>query len=466
MKDERLFGTSGIRGEIGSEINAELALNIGKAIASYLGGKGKAVLGYDTRTTNQMLENAITAGLIECGFDVIKLGMVPTPVSGYATMKLDANVGIMITASHNPSQYNGIKVWNKNGMAYTPTQEQKIEEIYFKKDFLPVKWDNIGKIHENKIVIKDYINELLNLVNIKPGLKVVIDPASGAASNLSPLIFKEANCEVITLNAQVDGFFPGRNPEPNEANLKDLKKVVIATNSDIGIAHDGDGDRMITVDDKGNVSDFDKLLSLISKKYAEKGAIIITTVDSGMCIDEVVNSAGGKVIHTKVGDVSVAEAIMTENAVFGGEPSGTWIHPEFCMCPDGILSGLKIAELVSYKGSLSNLLEEIPNYINIHEKIPANKKEKIAVMNELEKGLENVFENIKEINTIDGIRLDFKDNSWVLIRPSGTEDYIRITLEGKTTQRTKEIEDNSIDLINKYLNQYRSKSNYQTKIFK
>ncbi|MDR3291340.1 MAG: phosphoglucosamine mutase [Methanobrevibacter sp.] len=449
MIHEKLFGTSGIRDKIGDVINGEFALNIGRAVATYLGGEGNVVIGYDTRTSNQLLEHSITAGLIERGCNVIKLGMVPTPLSGYATYKLKADSGIMITASHNPSPYNGIKIWDKNGMAYTQEKEKEIEKIYFSKNFQELKWDRIGKIYENKIIQEDYINKLLNIVNIKIGLKVVIDSASGAASYLSPLIFRRAGCEVITLNSQIDGFFPGRNPEPNEANLQDLKKAVVATDADIGIAHDGDGDRMIAVDDKGRVSDFDKLLSIISKKYAKD--TIITTVDAGMCVDDVVESAGGKVVHTKVGDVSVAESIIMENASFGGEPSGTWIHPEFCMCPDGILSGLKIAEIVSHEGKLSDLLDALPNYPNIHEKVLANKEEKIFVMKSLKKDIKKVFNDIKNVNTLDGIRLEF-DDGWVLIRPSGTEDYIRITLEEKTLKRANEIKKTSINLIKSYLN--------------
>ncbi|MCL2156747.1 MAG: phosphoglucosamine mutase, partial [Methanobrevibacter sp.] len=249
--NKKLFGTSGIRGKIKEEITAELALNVGKALATYLGGKGNVVIGYDSRTTNQMLENAICAGLLESGCNVFKLKMVPTPLVGYAVAKLGVDAGIMITASHNPSQYNGIKVWNKNGMAYTPSQEEELEKIYFSKEFINVSWENIGTTHLIEDVKESYINELLNIVDIKPGLKVVVDPASGAGSELSPIIFRRSGCEVVSLNSQVDGFFPGRNPEPNEQNLKDLMKVVVAVGADIGIAHDGDADRMIAVDEKG-----------------------------------------------------------------------------------------------------------------------------------------------------------------------------------------------------------------------
>ncbi len=444
MANKKLFGTSGIRGKIGSEINSELALKIGKSLAKYLNNTGKVVIGFDTRTTNRMLEQAITAGLNEHGVDVIKIGMVPTPLVGYATLKLNADAGIMLTASHNPSEYNGIKIWNKNGMAYTPEQEEKIEEIYYNEDFGFVEWDKIGIISHNDEIRKQYIDDLLDIVDIKSGLKVVIDCACGAGSELSPILFRKAGCEVITLNSQVDGFYPGRNPEPNIANLSSLMATVVATGSDLGIAHDGDADRMITVDENGKVSDFDKLLALVSKKF---GGTVVTTVDAGLCMDEAMAEVGGKVIRTKVGDVNVAEVMIEENASFGGEPSGTWLHQDFCMCPDGILSGLRMAEIVSKEGKLSELLAQFQDYPHLREKVTCSKEEKIAVMENMESLLSNAFDDISEINTIDGVRLTFNDGSWVLVRPSGTEDYVRITLEAKTQEKAEEIRDTCTKLI-------------------
>ena len=263
MVAEKLFGTSGIRGRIGSEVTCELALNVAKSLAYYLGNSGTVVIGYDTRTTNEMLENAFSAGLLESGIDVIKIGMVPTPLVGYATLKLNADAGVMITASHNPSHYNGIKLWNKNGMAYTPSQERQIEEIYSEKSYKSVNWNEIGKLRFDEEIKGQYIDDLVNLVDIEKELKVVIDCASGAGSEISPIVFRKAGCKVTTLNSQPDGFFPGRNPEPNAENLQDLMKNVVAIGADLGIAHDGDADRMITVDEKGNISAFDSLLALI-----------------------------------------------------------------------------------------------------------------------------------------------------------------------------------------------------------
>ncbi|MBQ2831729.1 phosphoglucosamine mutase [Methanobrevibacter sp.] len=445
MAAKKLFGTSGIRGLIGSEVTCELALNVGKSLAYYLGNEGTVVIGYDTRTTNEMLDQAICAGFLESGVNVVKIGMVPTPLVGYATEKLDADAGIMLTASHNPSPYNGIKLWNKNGMAYTSEQEAKIEEIYANKDYVSVSWDKVGCLSVNEEIKGQYVDDLVSMVDIKEGLKVVIDCASGAGSEISPLVFRKAGCEVTTLNSQPDGFFPGRKPEPNAENLGNLMKTVVAIGADLGIAHDGDADRMITVDEKGNISPFDSLLALISKQF---DGDIVTTVDAGLCMDE---SVKGEVLRTKVGDVNVAEVIIEKDASFGGEPSGTWLHPDFCMCPDGILSGLRMAEIVSRDGKLSDLLDEIPSYPNIREKITCSKEAKIKVMENMEELLTDAFDDVVDVNSIDGVRLTFEDDSWVLVRPSGTEDYIRITLESRDGERAEEIKETCVKIINENL---------------
>jgi phosphoglucosamine mutase len=441
----KLFGTSGIRGKIGSEITLDLVTKVGMAAATYVGGKGrKIVIGYDTRTSNKMVENAITAGILQCGCDVIRLGMVPTPVVGYAAMKLKADLGIMITASHNPSQYNGIKLWNPTGMAYTQDQERTIEKIVHEKSFSKVSWENIGKIEDNNFVVSDYIGALLDNVDINGNLKVIVDCGNGAGSYISPKVLRKAGLEVITLNCQPDGFFPGRMPEPSEANLSELMKVVKATEANIGIAHDGDADRMIAIDENGNMADFDKLLALVSSKIGGK---VVTTVDASFCVDKCMEDVGGEVIRTKVGDVHVAEVIVESNASFGGEPSGTWLHPDFCMCPDGILSALKVIEIVEKYGHLSKLLDEIPSYPTIRDKIECENIQKTLIMEKVKEELPDYFDDVNDINFIDGVRISMNDGSWVLIRPSGTESYVRITLEGKTMEKAREIRNKAREFI-------------------
>lgn len=441
----KLFGTSGIRGKVDEDITPELAMNVGKALATYIGGKNhNIVIGYDTRVSSEMLENSLIAGILRCGSNVLRLGMVPTPLVGYATMKLKADAGIMITASHNTAEYNGIKLWNNNGMAYTQEQERNIEKIIHNQEFSDEKWSNIGKIREIKYLISSYMDELISRVNMKKTIKVVLDCGNGAASLISPIIFRKVGCDVISLNCQPDGFFPGRNPEPNAENLNELMKVVKTTKSDLGIAHDGDADRMIAVDEKGNMADFDKTLALVSSMTEGK---VVTTVDASVCVDECVKKVGGEVIRTKVGDIHVAEAIADHNASFGGEPSGTWLHPDFCMCPDGILSGLKIAEIVTEQGPLSKLLGDIPSYPTIRDKIICDDIDKERIMKSVRDKLHHEFDEVSHVNYIDGVRITLADGSWVLIRPSGTEPYIRITLEAKTPEMASNIRNISAEFI-------------------
>lgn len=431
----KLFGTSGIRGKINSEITSELALNMGRALSTQLGTGHHVVIGYDSRTSNEMLERALTVGILEGGCDVLSLGLAPTPLVGYSTMKLEADAGVMITASHNPPQYNGIKVWNRNGMAYRAHQERALEKIIHYKTFTNASWKDIGKVRDISSISSSYVTDLLNFVDIKSGLKVVVDCANGAASYLSPLVLRKAGCEVISLNTQPDGFFPGRMPEPSDENLNELKEIVKNSGADLGIAHDGDADRMVAVDENGDMAEFDKLLSLVA---SEIGGRVVTTVDASSTIDLCMEKMNGHVIRTEVGDVHVAEAIEEHEASFGGEPSGTWIHPNFCMCPDGLLSALRVIELVQNKGPLSKLLEEVPSFPTLREKIFCEDSQKSLVMEKVKKKLPNLFEDVK-VDLIDGIRISMKNGGWILIRPSGTESYLRITLGAKNQEEAQKI---------------------------
>ena len=206
---------------------------------------------------------------------------------------------------------------------------------------------------------------------------------------------------------------------------------------------------MMAVDETGKVVDFDKLLALMA---AEFGGTIVTTVDAGLVMDVELEKVGGKVLRTPVGDVAVADAIIKNNASFGGEPSGTWLYPDFCMCPDGLLSGIRLANIVSHKGSLSKLLSNMADYPNIREKITCSNEEKIIIMKNMEEEMTKAFDDIKEVNNIDGVRLSLNDGSWVLIRPSGTENYIRITLESPSEDKANKMKDICVNLIKSHIN--------------
>ncbi|WP_421077486.1 phosphoglucosamine mutase [Methanothermococcus sp. Ax23] len=442
----KLFGTSGIRMK---NLNPEIAYKIGFAVSQIA---ENVVIGRDTRTTGGLIKNALITGLLNGGADITNIGIVPTPTLGFSARNYD--IGIMITASHNPPEYNGIKLFNKDGTAFRPEQEKQIEEIVFNKDFKRADWNCVGSVWKDETAIKKYMDFILENVDINKNFNVVVDCANSAGCVASPYLFTDVGAHVISVNSHIDGRFIGRMPEPNEKNLYETMKMIKGLNENeeksgryIGIAHDGDADRMIAIDEKGRLTDFDKLLAVFSRYIVEKTnkKTIITTVDASMSIDEYLKDLDVKVIRTKVGDVAVSDALNKYDAIFGGEPSGTWIHKDIHLTPDGILSGLRILEMMEfYDKELYELIDDVPSYINLREKIPCLDDKKMDVMNYVIENGEKIYGVIPE--TIDGARFSL-DDGWVLIRPSGTEPYIRVRVEAKDYTVAKELLEKGIKLI-------------------
>lgn len=413
----KLFGSSGIRGITNKEVTPDLALKVGLALGKT---KRSAVVGRDPRIAGEMMEHAIISGLLSAGCDVVRIGMVSTPTLAYATKDYDC--GVMITASHNPAEYVGIKLWNPDGMAFDSNQQEEIENCIDKEDFEPVSWDKIGNVSEDANAIRQHTNMILQ--NVKRSSKrVIIDCGCGAGSTITPYVLRKMGCEVITLNSQPDGYFPARNPEPNDANLTLLKTAVKEFGADIGIAQDGDADRMMAIDEKGEFITGDEMLALFARHECDDAAKIIVPVDTSMMVDDAM--PGSTVIRTRVGDVYVAEEIKKCNADIGGEPSGSWIFPKISYCPDGIFASAKIMELIENR-TLSELKEELPHYPTHRGTVKCDNERKAHVM-------EVVYSQLNKygkISDIDGIRIEM-DNGWVLVRPSGTEPKIRITAEAR-----------------------------------
>ncbi len=407
----KLFGSSGIRGIVNKEVTPELALQVGLVLGSR---KKTAVIGRDPRVSAPMIEHALVAGLTAAGCDVTKVGMVTTPTLAYAARKYEC--GVMVTASHNPSEYVGIKLWNPDGMAFDSAQQEEIEEAIEKGDFSRATWNLMGKIAEDENAIRDHMDMIEGLVG-KSKLRVVLDCGCGAGSTITPY-------QIITLNSQPDGHFPARNPEPNEQNLSLLKKAVVAFGADLGIAHDGDADRMMAVDEKGNFVSGDELLAIFGRFECkdEKGSVVVP-VDTSMMVDDYLE--GSEIIRTRVGDVYVAEGIKQYGAIYGGEPSGSWIFPKISYCPDGIYAAAKLVEIVSEK-KLSDLRTELPVYDTKRGALPCANEKKAEFM----KRAKAKLEPLGKVLDIDGIRVDLEDG-WVLVRPSGTEAKVRITAEAR-----------------------------------
>ncbi|TGC10579.1 phosphoglucosamine mutase [Methanolobus halotolerans] len=413
----KLFGSSGIRGVANKDITVDLALKVGMALGKI---KKTAVIGRDPRIAGQMIEHAVIAGLVSSGCNVVRVGLVTTPTLAYATRDYDC--GVMITASHNPAQDIGIKLWNPDGMAFDSRQQENIESIIRDGDFVHVKWNEVGTITSYYNAVRDHMDMILSNVG-NSSMRVVLDCGCGAGGTITPFLLREMGCEVITLNSQLDGHFPARNSEPNEKNLWMLMKVVKELDARLGIAHDGDADRMMAVDEKGNFVSGDELLTIFASFECKGRSKIAVPVDTSMIVDDALPDA--EITRTRVGDVYVAEEIKRQGANFGGEPSGSWIFPKLSYCPDGIYAAARLVDIVK-KTPLSKLTGSLPQYPTLRGTLECDDSSKQKLMEAIKQKLEPMG----NVSNIDGIRVEM-DGGWVLVRASGTEPKIRITAQAK-----------------------------------
>jgi phosphoglucosamine mutase len=444
----KLFGSSGIRGLVNVEVTPLLAQKVGAALASQF-EEGAIIVGRDTRLSGRMLEAALTSGISSCGFVTGTLGIVPTPVVALLTRERGAEAGVAITASHNPPEYNGLKIFDTTGMAYTGEQQAALEETIEKAEFKTSSWSRVGRVEEIDGV-RFYVDTLANAIGFTREWNVVCDLFNGATCTVAPEVFNELGCTTTMLNAQPDGSFPAGNPEPNTESLARLGRMMRETKASIGFGFDGDGDRMMAVDEKGNVPSPDRVLAAYAKHVVEErgGGIIVTHVGASMCINEAVESAGGSVIRTKVGDVHITEAMIANGAVFGGEPVGAWVHPEVHLCPDGILSALKLMLALEEEGkTLSEMVADIPDYPTLRAKVECPNKVKERVMDGVSSNYGEGFSDVRNVTAVDGVRIELEDG-WALIRPSGTEPVIRITVEAREEKRAKELLEASRSFVN------------------
>lgn len=420
----RIFGSSGVRGVVNREMTPELALRIGMAVGTRA---ETAVMGRDSRISNDMMMAAVSSGLMACGCDVYDAGFVTTPTLAEAAR--EHSCGVMLTASHNPPEYAGVKLWNPDGMGFGVDQSRAVEGAMETDDYSPKPWNLVGSTHESPGAVEKHADRILEDAGTAE-LKVVVDCANGPALTITPMVLQQMGCRVVTLNSNADGGFSGRPPEPTEENLADLMRSVVSMDADLGIAHDGDADRMVAVDDEGSLLAGDELLALFAKRYATRR--IVVTVDASMAVDDYV---GVEVLRTRVGDVFVSEEVKRTGADFGGEPSGTWIFPEQTYCPDGVLAATRIVEIAS-EGRLSEARKDVPKYSNLRTAFPFEPEDRDAVLRRLEEEMSSVESD--ELLTLDGFRLKFEDG-WALVRASGTEPKIRIVAEARTPQRTEQL---------------------------
>ncbi len=445
----KLFGSSGVRGLANVDLTPLLACKVGSAVAAHSKAK-KAVVARDTRVSGAMLEDALVSGLLSSGTDVLIAGVVPTPVLAYAAKALGADVGFMLTASHNPPQYNGIKVFNGDSLSYTDEDQNAVEKKVAEGTFALADWRSLGKttpIDASQI----YMEMALKAVALKRQWRVVVDPGCGATFDVAPAMLKAMGCKVTALNAHPDGYFPARKSEPTAESLKDLANVVKTLGADAGIAFDGDGDRVAFIDEKGSFVNFDRSLAAYAA-YALKrsgGGTVVTNVEASMCVETMAQAQGGKVIRTKVGDIYISEVIKQSDAVFGGEPCGAWVHPRHHYCPDGPLSAALFLKALEDEGkSVSEFVGAVPKYITLRENVTCKKELKYKAVAKIGATLKTAFPDYTDFSTVDGVRLALK-NGWLLIRASGTEPLIRLTVEGESLAVANDITEKATALIKK-----------------
>lgn len=440
----KLFGTTGVRKVYGEEFDLEMALNLGRSLGTFL-GKGTVVIARDARTTGLMVADALTAGVLSTGVNVVRAGIIPTPTLAFITKHLGFDAGLMVTASHNPPKYTGVKFWSRNSMGFTSTEESRLEEIYNSKGFKVANWDELGKESRLESAVDEHIETLLMRCDAgairSKEFRVIVDPGNGSACVHTPYLMQRLNCHVVTINGQLDGHFPGRQSEPDEESLGDLIQMIQKTGADLGIAHDGDADRVVFVTEQGEVIRGDRTIALLAQQamMQAKDSRVVTTVDSSFALDETVVKAGGKMIRTPVGDIQVAMKVAEVNAVIGGEACGVFIFPEVHLAPEPFLAACRVLELMATTGkSFGELIAAVPQYPLLKRKIDCPNEKKQPVMKALIDLLPERMTGVKQVLTVDGLGITL-EKGWVLVRPSGTEPVIRITCESQTKESVEEI---------------------------
>lgn len=413
---------------MGETVTADLALSVGRALGV---DAEVVVVGRDARASGRALTDALAAGLLESGTDVVDLGVVATPTAARTVTREDADAGVVVTASHNPPTDNGLKLWSESGQAFDTAQQETIATRINTADFELAAWDDHGTrlrcsdaeaAHRDALVAAG--TEWFEATDATAAdLSVVVDVGNGTGGVTADALY-DLGASVETLNAQADGRFPARPSEPTAETCSSLCQCVSALDADLGIAHDGDADRMMAVDDTGTFVSGDLLLATFAREIAEDGTRVAAPVDTSLVVNDALEELGASLVHTRVGDVYVAERTKDDDVVFGGEPSGAWIFPEETLCPDGPLAAVRLAVLAAVR-PLSDRIAAFDPYPIRRTKIETTAKG--DVMDIVRTQCDGMGQSV---TTLDGVRVSDSEG-WFLIRASGTQPLVRITAEAR-----------------------------------
>ena len=424
---DRLFGTNGVRGIFSEDFNLEFIHELILSISTYF-KQGTILVGYDGRKSSPLISKIVCSTLNFAGLDCHLAGLIPTPCLEFATKNPEYDGGIMITASHNPPEYNGIKTIGSDGTEISREDEKIIEEFFFKKNWKSnsSRW---GSTKNNSSAIQTYLDGIQSQVDVPKikscKFKIVIDFGNGAQFVTAKKLCELLGCDVIMVNEQIDGDFPGRGPEPTPYNLHQLSSAVVKNNANFGIAFDGDGDRSIFCDNEGELLSGDKSALLLSNFLLSKNpnSKIVTCLNSGNSIDQMVTQTNSKVIRTKVGSVEVSRRMIDENALLGFEENGGFMYGKHNQVRDGgIALALFLELLASSNKSMNEELAILPPSFTTKDKISCKTEDVDVIVSKL-------LTEFPNADTTDGIKIIFDKKNWVMVRPSGTEPIIRIYAE-------------------------------------
>lgn len=443
--EKQLFGTNGVRGVIGEQMNPELVMKIGMALGSMR--KGRIGVGRDTRTSGPALSRAIIAGLLATGCEVVDLGVLPTPAAQYLVRE-HFDAGAVITASHNPPEYNGVKIIEGDGTEMDDTETICLEHHLFAEDFTLAGWEAMGTLTSAPEMIYEYINavaEYWNNINAD-GMTVVADPGSGPACESTPQVLTKMGCRVITINGMMDGTFPGRMPEPTPEGLQPLAELVRETGAAFGIAHDGDADRAVFIDETGQYLEENEQFALVERFIcSDTPGIVVTPVSTSFLAERIAKETGSVVEYTRVGSISVARRMLAlaaegKNVVFGGEGNGGLILPGHQHCRDGAMTAATMVALLKSSGkTLSELRAALPPHAMLKDKIYTDSPKKLL------KAAEKAFSG-DNLDLTDGVRIN-RQGMWALLRPSGTEPFMRLYVEAETDEDAQAFRDEITRII-------------------
>ena len=443
----RLFGTNGIREVVGGPLTAPFATRVATAIASVVPPGRPLAVGWDGRTSSPGLARIVSATFALAGHRVIELGLLPTPAIQYSVPRVGAELGTIVTASHNPPEFNGFKCIAADGLEASREFEEAIEAAAERASPASVAYDRVGEIASDSLGAARYLDGIVAQVDraaiAARKFTVVLDCANGAAAATSPALLRRLGCRVVTINGQVDGTFPGHFPEPTEANLADLRRTVTAVGADLGIAHDGDADRAVYVDRAGRFIPGEEMLALHARDAVARhhGGIVVTSISSPQSVEDAIRPLGGTVEYTRVGSPAISHSMQRTHAVFGGEDNGGLIFPAFQLARDGAMSVAGTLDLLARSDRpLTEMLAELPHYPMVKEKVdcPVAARDRVlrSVADELTAGAERVV-------TLDGLKV-YRDGGWVLVRPSGTEPLLRVIAEARSAPAARALADRAL----------------------